>query len=64
MPLFVRVTLIIAAAFLGLILAAFLLKIVLVAAIVAALALGGLFLFNFCKAFARLHHERHESASR
>ena len=59
MPLFVRVTLIIAAAFLGLILAAFLLKIVILAAIVAALALGGLFLFNFVKAFARLRQERH-----
>ena len=54
MPLFVRVTLIIAAAFLGLIVAAFFLKVVFIAAILAALALGGLFLFNFVKAFARI----------
>ena len=54
MPLFVRVTLIIAAAFLGLIVAAFLLKVVVLAAILAALALGGLFLFNFVKAFVRI----------
>jgi len=58
MSLFVRVTLIITAAFLGVIVAAFLLKVVLLAAIVAALALGGLFLFNFFKAFVRLHQER------
>ena len=57
-PLFLRVTLVIAAAFLALIVAAFLLKIVLFAAILAALALGGLFAFNFVKAFLRVRRER------
>ncbi len=54
LPLFLRVTLIIAAAFLGLIVAAFLLKIVVIAALVAALGLGGLFLYNFVKALLRV----------
>ena len=72
LPLFLRVTLIIAAAFLGLIVAAFLLKIVVIAALVAALGLGGLFLYNFVKALlrvratgaARRRHAGRASASR
>jgi len=54
LPLFLRVTLIIAAAFLGLIVAAFLLKIVVIAALVAALGLGSLFLYNFVRALLRV----------
>jgi hypothetical protein len=63
MPLFLRVTLIIAAAFVALLVAAFLLKIVLLAAVLAALGLGGLFLFNFAKTFVRLRRERATSIS-
>lgn len=64
LPLFLRVTLIIAAAFLGLIVAAFLLKIVVIAAILAAVGLGGLFLVNFVKAFVRMRAAGNPPATR
>ena len=58
MPLFLRVTLIIAAAFLGLIVAAFVLKVVLIAAILAAVGFAGLYAYNFARAFVRIRRER------
>jgi hypothetical protein len=64
LPLFLRVTLILAAAFVGLIVAAFLFKIVVLAAILAALGLGGLFVFNFVKAFVRVRTSGNPPATR
>jgi hypothetical protein len=53
MPLFLKVTLVVAAGLLALILAAFVLKVVFIAAIVAAVGLGVLFVINFLRAFGR-----------
>jgi hypothetical protein len=58
LPLFARITIIVAAAIVALVLAAFLVKIVVLSAIIAALALGGIFAVNFVKAFLRIRAER------
>ena len=53
-PLFVRLVLVVAAGLTALVLAAFLIKILLIATVLAALGLGGLFLYNFVRAFFRI----------
>jgi hypothetical protein len=57
-PLFFRVVLIVAAGLTALVLAAFLIKILLIATVLAALGLGGLFLYNFVRAFFRIRSTR------
>lgn len=49
LALFLRLTAIVAVAIVVLVVAGYLLKIVLVAAVIAALAVGGLFLYNFLR---------------
>jgi hypothetical protein len=58
LPLFARLVVIIAAALLALVFAAFLIKILVLATILAALALGGLFVYNFVRAFVRIRRAR------
>ncbi|HEY6449422.1 MAG TPA: hypothetical protein VIX60_01920 [Candidatus Cybelea sp.] len=49
LALFLRLTAIVAVAIVVLVVAAFLLKLVLIAAIIAAVAVGGLFLYNLVR---------------
>lgn len=57
-PLFVRLTILVAAGLLALVLAAFLIKLIIIAAVIAAVGLGVLFLFNFFNAFSRIRRAR------
>ncbi len=57
-PLFVRLTLLVAAGLVALAVAAFVIKLVVAAAILVALVLGALFLFNFVNAFVRIRRSR------
>jgi hypothetical protein len=58
LPVFVRLVLVVAAGLMALVLAAFLIKILIVATLLAAIGLGGLFVFNFVRAFFRIRSAR------
>ena len=60
---FLRVTGFLTVALVALIVGFFLLKIVFVAAVLAAIALGGVFLFHFVRAFVRIRRNRGVTAS-
>jgi hypothetical protein len=58
LPLFVRLVLVVAAGLTALVLAGFMIKILLIATLLAALGLGGMFVFNFVRAFFRIRSAR------
>ena len=53
MAFFIRLTLLLTAAFLAIVVVGFVLKLVLVAALIAAVVAGGFFVYHFVRGFAR-----------